>query len=137
MNAQPSSNTIDNVAKAQAAWGTDGREVPDWVLALAEACNDSSQIKAAKRVQVGSSTVSQVLSATYPGDLKAMKQRVVDALMQPIVVCPVLGEISREKCTQWQSLPWGASDSMRVRVYQACRAGCPHARSHILKKVGS
>lgn len=135
MSGLTNRTTINNVAKAESAWAVEGAPTPDWVLTLAEACDRTSQTQVAAQVKRGSSTISQVLSNTYPGDLERLADEVTAALTSAAVECPELGELARSRCLEWQQLPWGASDSMRVRVYHACRNDCPHARQHLLRKA--
>ena len=114
----------DNVARAREAWGT----APDWVLVLAEACNMENQTAVGKRMNYSGSTISQVLSNTYPGDMDRLEQVVRGVLMAETVICPRLGETSRNVCQQWQRRPFSTASSNAVAMYQACRAGCPHSR---------
>lgn len=114
----------DNVARAMDAWGTP----PDWVLELAEACNKENQTTVGRRLNYGGSTISQVLSNTYRGDMDRFEQVVRGVLMAETVICPRLGETSRNVCQQWQRRPFSTASSNAVAMHQACRAGCPHSR---------
>lgn len=116
----------DNVAAAAAAWGD---PTPDWVIVLAEACNAQSQAAIAKRIGYSSSTVSQVLSNKYGmGDIAKFEQVVRGALMAETVACPIVGDMTRDVCLNWQARPFSTTNSNAVRMYQACRSGCPHSR---------
>lgn len=114
----------DNLVRARACWET----APDWVLALAESCNAENQTAIGKRLGYSGSTVSQVLSNTYPGDMERFEQVVRGVLMAETVICPRLGETSRNVCQQWQRRPFSTASSNAVAMYQACRSGCPHSR---------
>lgn len=114
----------DNVARANECWGTP----PDWVLVLAEACNMESQTAVGRRISYGGSSISQVLSNTWRGDMDRFEQVVRGALMAETVICPRLGETSRNVCQQWQRRPFSTASSNAVAMYQACRSGCPHSR---------
>lgn len=114
----------DNVVRASDAWGTP----PDWVLVLAEACNSENQTAVGKRLGYAGSTISQVLSSSYPGDMDRLEQVVRGVLMAETVICPRLGETSRNVCQQWQRRPFSTASSNAVAMYQACRSGCPHSR---------
>lgn len=109
------------VARATSAW--DGM-LPDWVMALAEACDVASGRAVAKRLDVSPAAVSRVLGNNY-GGTAAMELRVRDRIMSA-VVCPVLGEISQERCREEQGRPFAATNAVRVRLYRACNNGCPH-----------
>jgi hypothetical protein len=121
--------TIDNVSKARAAWTAAGHDdAPDWVLALAEACNATSQKAVAARLGYSGSVVSQALACRYAGDIGTLTERVRGAYMQETVLCPVLGEVGRDRCLQEQREPFRATSSMRAQLYHACRNRCPHSK---------
>ena len=108
-----------------AAWGP---TPADWLVVLAEACDQETQGKAARRIGYSAATVSFVLNARYTGDLKAVEAAVRDALMRGTVACPLLGEILGETCRHNQALPFSATNPQRVALFRACRSGCVHSR---------
>lgn len=117
---------VDNVEKARAAWGD---PVPEWVVALAEACNADTQKAVGLRIGTGGSTVSQLLSNTYPGDVQRFEGIIRGAFMAETVTCPVMNtEIGRDVCLGWQRRPFSTASANAVRMYQGCRSGCPHSR---------
>jgi len=109
--------------KARVAFGT----APDWIEELARLADAAGLKGAARRVGYSPSTLSSVLSATYRGDMGRVEEQVRGALMRVTVECPVLGEIGRDQCLDWQKRPFAATNAVRTRVYRACRAGCPHS----------
>jgi len=111
--------------KAMAAWGTD---MPDWIHILAEACDGSSQKKVSMQIGFSAGAVNQVLSQSYNAGLGAIKQAVEGALMNATVDCPVMGEMPANVCLENQKREFAATNSTRVRLYKACRGGCPHSR---------
>lgn len=116
----------DNITKATVAWG---EQLPDWIVVLAEACDMESQAAVAKRLGYSGSTVSQVLSNSYDkGDVAKFEQIVRGALMAETVICPIIGEMTRDVCLNWQKRPFSTTNSNAVRMFQACRNGCPHSR---------
>lgn len=120
-----------NLDKARSAWG---ETLPEWVVPLAEACDRESQSSIARKVGYSPSAISQVLSNTYQnGDISRVEQAVRGALMAETVNCPVLGDIPRNTCIQWQRKPFATTNSHRIRMHQTCRNGCPHS----LLKEGS
>ena len=125
---------LDNVAKARAAWGEDA---PEWVIALAEACNRETQAAVARKLGYSSSTISQVLSNNYQlGDMIRMEAVVRGAMMSETVLCPVMGtEIGRDVCSGWQKRPFSTASANAVRMYQGCRSACPHSRITATKEV--
>ena len=114
-----------NQARARRAWGD---EAPDWILELARACDRQSQRRLSQRLGYSPSTINQVLSNTYRGDLKAVRKAVSGALMHGTVTCPILGEIPSHRCLSIQRQPFAATNALRVRLYRACRSGCPNSR---------
>lgn len=100
----------------------------DWMKALQDACKETSQAKVAVRLGVSSAMISQALKGKYPGSTETLKQRVEGALMGHVVACPVLGEIPANTCLDHQRAPFAATNAQRVRLYRACRSGCPNSR---------
>jgi len=116
--------TVDHVARATDAWGSP----PDWVLALAEACVKATQKAVGEQIGYSPATISQILSNTYRGDLVQLEILVRGALMGETVHCPILGALTRDVCAAWQAKPWAPTSSHRIRMFQACRNGCPNSR---------
>jgi hypothetical protein len=111
--------------RARAAWGGD---IPDWVLALAKACDESSQSAVAKRIGKSGALVSTVLNKAYGAGLTAVEQVVRGALMSATVDCPAVGEMPADLCITHQRETWSPHNPQRIALYRACRAGCPHSR---------
>ncbi len=57
-----------------------------------------------------------------------MQKAVEGALMGMTVTCPVLQEIPANRCLEIQNQPFAATNPVRVRLYHACRSGCPNSR---------
>ncbi|MBM1833729.1 hypothetical protein [Pseudosulfitobacter pseudonitzschiae] len=108
---------------AQKAWGD---ELPDWVLALAEACARTSQNRVAEDLGRSASLVSNVLRRKYPGNMAAIEERVRGAFMSVVISCPVLGELPTDRCQMWRQRAHRLQthNTHRVRMYRACRR-CP------------
>jgi DNA-binding transcriptional regulator YdaS (Cro superfamily) len=106
-------------------WGADA---PEWVRALAEECDRTSQLQAAKRLGVSGSLVNQVLKHVYNGRYDGIEARVKGELLRETVLCPVLGEISSRRCLDEQARPYANTNRIRVALYKACRSGCPNFR---------
>ncbi|WP_425099166.1 hypothetical protein [Tropicibacter sp. S64] len=106
---------------AREAWGAD---VPDWIIALAEACDASSQNKVAKQIGRSASLVSTVLTNSYAGNMEAVEDVVRGALMSEKVACPHLGEIGTQKCRAWRSRPFSNRNTLSIQMYRACKV-CP------------
>jgi hypothetical protein len=116
---------LSMVEKAARAWG----EVPDWIEEVAALADARGLKGVAKAIGYSASTVSQVISKTYAGDMDRVRERVQGALMGVTVVCPILGEIGRDLCLDHQKRPFAATNAIRTRLYHACRSGCPNARA--------
>lgn len=116
---------VDNLAKAREAWGN---PAPDWIEVLAEAANATTQSAVGERIGTGGSTISQLLSNTYPGDVAKFETIIRGRLMAETVDCPILQAIGRDVCLGWQKRPFSTASGNAVRMHQACRSGCPHSR---------
>lgn len=122
----------DNIAAAREAWG---ESCPDWILALAAACDQTSQAKVGLQLGISGTAVNQVLRGRYVGRMDRIEARARGELMRATVQCPVMGEISSRQCQDEQRRPFATTNPQRVRVYHACRgtgpfagARCPHYR---------
>lgn len=121
----PGKAAVDHLAKARNAWG---ESIPEWIMILAEACNRSSQSAVAKELSYSGSAISLVIGNAYNGDLGRIEQMVRGALMAETVRCPILGEMQRNVCQDWQKKPFATTSSHRIRMHQACNGGCPNSR---------
>lgn len=115
----PAANSIE------AHWGS---EAPEWVVVLAQECDRTSQAAVGKRIGYSGSTVNQVLKRNYAGNLNNIQAKVEGAFMHCTVECPVLGELALDQCIDNQARPFAATNSQRVKLYRACRSGCPHSK---------
>ncbi|MBX9752289.1 MAG: hypothetical protein K5Q68_22055 [Roseococcus sp.] len=117
---KPPSETA--TARALEAWGD---ALPAWVLALATACDDTSQSQAAKRIGYSAATISLILRRGYPGELTRVEQAVRGAWMGDTVACPALHqELPTNECVGWQRRKYDPSNHQTVRMFMACRS-CP------------
>lgn len=110
---------------AQAAWGA---ALPAWVRVLAERCGELSQQGAAARIGYSPATVSNVLRAKYKGDLSRVQEAVEGAFMSATVECPALGAIAANDCLSHQRQPMRTGNVRVMRIWNACRSGCPQSR---------
>jgi len=102
--------------------------VEPWRETLALQCGQRSQARVAATIGYSAAVVNQVLAGTYKGDLAAVQKAVEGAFMGATVDCPVLGVIPSNRCLEEQRRPFAATSPNRVRLYRACRAGCPNSR---------
>jgi len=115
-------NAID---RAHESWGD---SLPDWVRVLAEACTTRSQAAVASTLGYSATVINQVIGHKYPGDIDQFRQTVEGALMGHLVQCPELGDMRADVCLRHQSAKFSATNHLRVRLFKACRNGCPHSR---------
>lgn len=107
------------IETANKAWGA----APDWVLALAQTCDElESQHQTAKRIGVSATAVNQILKDKYPGNLGNVEKKVRAALMTDVVNCPVLGEIGSNECLENQGKPFSSASSLKVQLWKACKS---------------
>lgn len=108
--------------KAVAAWG---KNLPDWVRALAEACDATSLRKTAATLSVSPAIVSLAICHKRE-KLDFIQSRAEGKLLAHLVTCPVLGSIGRNECLREQAAGFSAANPLRVQLYRACRNGCPY-----------
>lgn len=114
-----------NVNRVQRAWGA---SPPDWIAALAKACDRTTQTDAARELDISAAVVNQLLGRTYKGRLDRMEARVRGLFMKATVACPVLGEISTLDCADNQQRvrsQAAITNPLRVALRRACPE-CPH-----------
>lgn len=116
---------VDFVEKARVAYPAG---VPIFVMVLAEEANRKSLTAAAKAIGYSDGLVSNVISNTYGAGTDRIEAKVRGALMHEKVLCPIIGEIGRDRCLDEQAMPKLATSSIRSKLYRACRNGCPHSR---------
>ncbi|MGF1775874.1 hypothetical protein [Vibrio nomapromontoriensis] len=87
----------------------------------------NSQSKVAKQLGISTSKLSQTLRGVYPGSVDDIRVKVEGMYMTKTVMCPVKGQLLVNECAENQQRPFSSSNRERVRLYKACRAGCPHS----------
>ncbi len=113
----------DLIAATEAAWGT---PLPDWVRALALACQRTSQSAVARQIDRSPAVISQVLRAKYAADTARIEERVRGVFLNGRVLCPALGELPTHQCQDWRekAREFAAGNPLRTRMFRACRS-CP------------
>lgn len=113
-------------SKAHAAWG---EAIPAEIAALAEHADNGTASATARAIGMSPATVSHLIAGkTQNHDLEKILARIRGALLGETVECPRKGEMSRLVCLKWQDKPFAATSADRVRMFHACRSGCPHSR---------
>jgi hypothetical protein len=111
----------------------------NWLSALRAECDRTTQAAAARRIGVGDTTVSQVLSGNYAASTQRIERRVRGELMGAQCTCPVMGDVSTRVCQEVQERKpgkggTGIGNPQHAQAWFACRgqgrfakAGpCPH-----------
>jgi len=106
---------------AYAAWAP---VPPDWIVVLAQACDQASQARVAADLGRSPSLVNQVLKGRYKGDLSAVEARVRGVFMDATRTCPALGRIKLNECQDWREKArrFTNTNGQRVRMFRACNA---------------
>ena len=110
--------------RVQAAYGD---ALPDWIAAVAKACDATNQTTVAATLGYSRSAVNLLVNGKYDRDLVEIERAVRERVMMTRVECPVRGEISSAVCRSNQALPYSNANQDRVAHYRACRRGCPHS----------
>lgn len=101
-----------------------------WLEVLQAEVEASSLAVVADKIGLSRTTISQVCNQKYPGDLARVQTLVEGNLMGHKVICPILGEIPVHQCLAHQRR--GAnevgSSPMDIKLWKACRSGCPHSQ---------
>ncbi len=113
-----------SLEKATFAWGED---MPQAVRDLAIECDASSQNAVAKRIGRSGAAISQVLSNSYQGDLKAVLTDVESLLAGEQWDCclPYKSTISALDCRKISKCKLNATSPLSIRNYRACKQ-CPN-----------
>lgn len=116
---------------ARAAWGED---MPDWVLALARVCTETSQAAVARELGRSGAIISQVLRGIYPADTARIEERVRGLYMDGQVDCPALGPLSTLLCQDWRekSREFVVGNPKRTRMFRACLR-CPRNQKEVVE----
>ncbi len=93
---------------------------PKWLTVLREQKMTKSLKQIANDIGYSTGAISAVLSLKYKGDLGKFEQAVKGAYMGETVSCPVLGELERNKCLQYQRQGYSNSNPLRIKLFRAC-----------------
>jgi hypothetical protein len=124
-----------NMNRALRAWGA---KPPDWIKALAAACDRATQGAVARELEMSPAVVNQVLGRSYNGRMDRVEGKVRGKYMQATVDCPVLGVISTHDCLghQERGRSFHATNPLRVALYRACKT-CPNREKECSKSSPS
>lgn len=100
----------------------------DWIEALREACAESSQKKIGKELGVSATTINLCLKGTYIGRTDRIEELVRGKYMNETVNCPLLAEITKDKCLEEQNRDFSGNSPLRVKLFKACQ-NCKHNKN--------
>lgn len=104
---------------------------PDALAALERACDTAtggSQVRAAKALGVSSAVINHLLKHKYAGDVGRMETKIRGEFLRETVRCPVLGDLSKRSCLDYQRQPYAPTNPTRSRLHKACKT-CVHRES--------
>jgi hypothetical protein len=93
----------------------------DRMQLLIEAAKSHGQAAVARATGYSDSAISQAISGKYRGSLENLLVRVNEVYGSGTVQCPVMGEISIQRCAAERRKPFAASSPQRVRLFNTCR----------------
>ena len=101
----------------------------DWHKELCKVAERFSRRQIAERLDCSTAQVSQVVNGKYAAHrITTFKEKFEGAFMGRCVLCPVAGELPRNRCIEFQRREFTATNPTRVMLYNACRSGCEHSR---------
>ena len=100
----------------------------EWIEVLRAECKRTSQVKVAARLGISGTLINQAVNGKYKASTARLEERVRGELMQKMVNCPELGELSSRRCQDHQARPFATTNPTRVALYIACRKGCQHSK---------
>lgn len=104
------------MAKALSVWG----EPPDWIAALASACDGSTQSRVAQNLGLNPGYLSWALTRQHARYHPRVEAAVRGRLMAAHVECPILGTLRLDRCALLRTGRARLSPAMRARLAQAC-----------------
>jgi len=107
---------VSPLERIRTAWSF---EPPDWIAALAEACERDSQAAVGRRIGYSASVVNQLLAGSYRGNMAKVERAVRLALLPEQVCCPVLGPITSTDCVRHQRHP-SVVNSVKAELARTC-----------------
>jgi len=100
------------------------RKTPRWLSELRIQCKKKPQTKVAQELSYSPAVINQVLAGKYKGNLERVAETVCSVYLGETVICPVMGELEKHRCRQFQKETFSATNPIRIRRFRACRTGC-------------
>lgn len=92
----------------------------DWIDLMRAECERTSQAAVGRRLGYSAGTVCAVLAGSYKGNVARVKARFEDEYLGATVDCPVIGELPRARCWEFQTRRPAATNPLRVQLATAC-----------------
>lgn len=102
----------------------------NWLEVLRLACETATKAAVARQLGVSPAMVGLALKGEYKGNIARLQTLVEGSLMSQTVTCPVLGDLRKDRCQDYQNRDpkFAAASPVIMRLYRACRSGCPHSK---------
>ncbi len=101
---------------------------PDVKAALVEAVKQrKTQVQVAKEMGVSVTVVNTLLKDKYTGDVATMAERIRGLYMAETVNCPVMGQLGKQHCLDYQKRSPANTNPMRAALSRACKT-CPNRK---------
>lgn len=105
-----------------------------WLEILRTQVASRGQRAVAEQLGISNAVVSLVVNEKYTGDMQRIQKLVESVFLALTVKCPVLGDIGWHTCQQHQQ-NHNTGNPQRLRLYRACRSGCPHSDLAVTQNV--
>jgi hypothetical protein len=99
-----------------------------WLDELKQQVESTSLATAAHAMGVSKTAISLLLAEKYGADTSKMQALVESVFMGHKIDCPILGSLPKHKCKQHQHCTHVGSQPQQIRLWKACRSGCPHSQ---------
>lgn len=96
--------------------------IPDAMELLKRKVAELGQAEVGRQLGYSSgSIICQILKGDYKGAPTNALNRVVELFGGVTAHCPVLGEITLQRCAEQKKLPFSAANPRRAQLYRACK----------------
>ena len=107
-----------------------------WHSELCKVAEKLSRRQIAERLDCSTAQVSQVVNGKYAAHrVDTFRAKFEGAFMGYCVTCPVVGELARDRCIEFQQRDFCATNPTRVQLFHACRSGCEYSRIELKEVV--
>ena len=93
----------------------------NWNELLTRAVNDTSQAAVARKLGYSRSYISLALKGSKAHQTDTFTRRVVEVFGDERVDCPVLGDISMQRCVSERKKEFSTANPVRVELWDTCK----------------